>query len=261
MTDENPALEPEPAAIPETQDADSAPAVEVKPDDAGPSEVELVKQATQRRIDELTRNWRQEQREKQALLDALQQRETPKAPEPPKFPKLEDFGYDEPKYQAALLEHTTSLARAEVRKELDEERKRSTEQHRLSSFEKRQADFIKSKPDYAERVLDATLPITTAMRDVIVDSDSGPELAYWLAENRDKAAQIAQLPPHLAALELGRVEGRLQAVKEAKAKPIPQAPPPPPSVEAVESDIQRDPDEMSMGDWLKWRNKQVRRKG
>lgn len=106
---------------------------------------------------------------------------------------------------------------------------------------------------------DPTLPITSAMRDVILDSETGPELAYWLAENRDRAEQIARLPAHLAALELGRIEGRLQAAKEAKARPshVTQAPPPTPKVDAVEPDVTKTPDDMGVDEWLKWRNKQI----
>ena len=112
---------------------------------------------------------------------------------------------------------------------------------------------------------DPTLPITPAMREVILDSDAGPEIAYWLANNREQAERIARLPPHLAALEMGRIEGRMQATKEAAraAKSIPrvsQAPPPPPKVEESATEVEKSPDDMSMSEWLKWREKDLRKK-
>ena len=100
------------------------------------------------------------------------------------------------------------------------------------------------------------------MREVIFDSPNGPEVAYWLAQNRENADRIARLSPHQTALELGRIEGRLGAIKEVKARlaVVSQAPPPTPQIDAVEPDVNKDPDSMSIGDWMKWREKQIKRK-
>jgi hypothetical protein len=107
------------------------------------------------------------------------------------------------------------------------------------------------------------------MRDVIIDSPSGPELAYWLATNRAEAEKIARLPVHLAALEMGRIEGRIEAQKAAKAaapaKPVPvvsKAPPPPPTIEQADTELPKDilSGTLSMDEFMRVRNKQLRRK-
>lgn len=242
------------------------------PDDSG---AEKPRGGFQRRIDELTRNWREEQRRVDALTQALLQHRVQIAPEEPtapaqpdKLPTLEEFGYDEAKYQAALIEYADKRAQATVEKRFAEYERQRAEQERVSSFASRQAEFAKSNPDFEDKVMrDPTLPITAGMRDVIIDSPSGPELAYWLATNRAEAEKIARLPPHRAAHEMGRIEARIEAQKAAKAAPPPkpavtQAPPPPPAIEPTEVDLPKDvlSENISMNEFMRMREKQTRRK-
>lgn len=259
--------------------ADSSPAPEVEavktpetPNDAGSEQGEdgkALSERVQKRIDELTREKYERAREADYWRQQAMQQ---KPPEPPpvatKLPTLEEVGYDESKYQAALIEFATKQAERVVEERLSRADKERAEQTRLASFVERQRAFAKATPDFEAKVLqDPTLPITEGMRDVIVDSDSGPELAYYLAQNRGVAEQIARLPAHLAALELGRIEGRLSVQKEAAKRPVvSKAPPPPPTVDSSDSDVgdikASDPesDKLSTDDWRKRREKELRRK-
>lgn len=255
--------ETEPQAVVETPETES---VET-PDDAGEPE-EKPKGGFQRRIKELAderNHWRE-----LALRNTQQPPPQPKVepPAPAVMPTLEQFGYDEGKYQAALIEYATKQAEQVVERRLTEAEQKRAEQARIESFAARQQEFVKRTPDFEDRVLrDPTLPITPAMRDVILDSPSGPEIAYYLATNRTQAEQIARLPAHLAALEMGRIEGRLTAVKEVKAKPVvTKAPPPAPTIETVDADTTTprasDPasDSMDIEAWRRAREKQLHRR-
>ena len=274
MTDETTQAEmPAPdAVVPELGQPDSSTGSEIENEgspiengDDTAAEPEAKKPHwSQKRIDELTRNWREEQRRNEQLLSLVQQQrpvETPKAEVALKLPTLEEFGYDEPKYQAALLEYADKRAEAVVERRLSEAEKQRAEQARVESFVTRQKEFAKQTPDFEDKVLrDPTLPITHAMREVIIDSPAGPELAYYLADNREAAQAIAALPPHLAALEMGRIEGRLSALKEVKTRPVPvvsKAPPPPPRVEDVNVPVSKDPSQMSDAEFAKWRERQI----
>jgi hypothetical protein len=266
VTEETQAQATEDAPLsPVESEADPSPAPEAQPEeteqrDPQPRDEEgkFLSPKAQKRIDQLV--WEKNETLRQAEYWrqlAMQQKPEPKAEEL-KIPTLESVGYDETKYQAALLDYSRSVAREEAKSLLEAERKQQTEQNRLESFAKRQQDFAKANPDYHARISDPTLPITEAMRDVIVDSPTGPELAYYLASNRETAEAISRLPAHLAALELGRIDGRLSAEKEAKKRPVvTQAPPPPPKVEQVDVPVDKDPEQMSPDEWLKWRNKQL----
>jgi hypothetical protein len=278
MTDETQGESPvEDAPVsPETQAADSSPAPEVPAiaDDAGTErprdeEGKFISPKAQKRIDELT--WKSHEAERQAehwrQMAMAQQQPPPKAEEV-KLPTLESVGYDESKYQAALIEYATKQAEQVVERRLTEAEQKRAEQARMESFATRQREFAKATPDFEDRVLrDPTLPITAAMRDVILDSPAGPELAYHLATNREQADAISRLPAHLAALEMGRIEGRLAALKEAAKRPvISKAPPPPPKVDEAEVPIANvkasdaDSDKLDQEAWFKLREKELKRK-
>ena len=269
MTDETQVETPieDAPLLPETAvDSDSSPeAVEPKADDTSlpprDEEGKFLSANAQKRIDELTREKYERAREADYWRQqAMQQKPEPKVVEPTKLPTLEEHGYDEAKYQAALIQYVEQKAEQVVETRLNQQEAQRKEQSRLATFAERQQAFAKATPDFEARVLqDPSLPITEAMRDVIVDSESGPELAYYLAQNRAAAEAIARLPTHLAALEMGRIEGRLSAQKEAAKRPPPvsKAPPPPPTLETTEAAGSKAPEDMSTDEWMKWREKQV----
>jgi hypothetical protein len=279
MTEETQAempVEDAPVSPPETEVADSSPAPEVPAiaDDAGTErprddEGKFISPKAQKRIDELT--WKSHEAERQAehwRQMAMAQQAPKPVEEPVKLPTLESVGYDESKYQAALIEYATKQAEQVVERRLTEAEQKRAEQARMESFATRQREFARATPDFEDRVLrDPTLPITAAMRDVILDSPAGPELAYHLATNREQADAISRLPAHLAALEMGRIEGRLAALKEAAKRPvISKAPPPPPKVDEAEVPIANvkasdaDSDKLDQEAWFKLREKELKRK-
>jgi hypothetical protein len=268
LPSESEAADPSPATV-ETAD----PVAAETPTQPRDEEGKFLSPKAQQRIDHLT--WEKNQREREAEYwrNIAQQnavKPEPKVEQPAKLPSLEEFGYDETKYQAALLEYADKRAEAVVERRLTEAEQRRVEQTRMETFATRQRDFAKANPDFEQRVLqDPTLPITEAMRDVIVDSPAGPELAYYLANDRAAAERISRLPPHMAALEMGRIEGRLSALKEVKTRPAPvvsKAPPPPPRVEDAEVSIagvkasEAASDKLSNDEWLRLRTKELKRK-
>jgi hypothetical protein len=252
-----------PAPVTDQAQAESSPAV----NDADESS-EPKPKGVQKRIDELTRNWREAERREAALLDMLQRQQTPAkqeaAPEKPKtLPKLEDFNYDEAAYQVALFNHASTEAARQVREELKREEQQREQQERVKSWKTRETEFKAKTPDYESVAHYA--PMSDAMVQVITESDIGPEIAYFLGKNLDTAQRIAQLDPVKAAREIGRIEAKLEkppapTPPPPRPAPVSQAPPPPPRLETSEPAIDKDPDQMSMGDWLKWRNKQLSRK-
>mgnify|MGYP000950635581 CR=1 FL=1 len=272
MTDETQGASPvedaplSPTETPTAADSSPAQQPETPANDASPpprdEDGKFLSQKAQKRIDELT--WRANEREREAAYwreQAMRSQTIPEpaapAAQPAKLPTLEEHGYDEAKYQAALIEYADKRAAETVEKRFAEYERQKSEQARVESFATRQQEFAKTVPDFEDKVLrDPTLPISATMRDVIIDSPNGPEMAYWLAENRSEAQKIAALPAHLAALELGRIEGRLEAQKAAKSAaksvpPVSKAPPPPPTVEATEAAGPKPPEQMSDDEWYR----------
>jgi len=101
------------------------------------------------------------------------------------------------------------------------------------------------------------------MADVAMDMENGPEVLYYLGKNPALADEIARLSPLSAARELGRIEAKL--LNKPEAEKVSKAPAPAPKIAAVESSMKVSPtspdsDKISTEDWMKQRNKQLRKK-
>jgi len=82
-------------------------------------------------------------------------------------------------------------------------------------------------PDFDQVVTDRT-PIHQRAAPFIVESEKGPEIAYWLGKNTDAARELYQRfesNPAQALIELGRIEARLST---PPPKPVSTAPKPAP---------------------------------
>jgi len=233
---EEPQAEVEPI---EGQDAE-APA----DDDAGAHRSKGV----ERRIGQLTRRYRQAEREKQALqgrLEALEQRIGP-VPEPER-PKTDDFETPE-EYEDALFEW-----RDATREHKAEPAPVPVVSDAVIRIESDLEGMLESHPDAVEVVMEQEWPCNDSTYEFLTNSEKGAELAYYLAKNQTVAARINALSPVLAARELVKVEAELSA-------PKPNVTPPPPPGEPVTpsgSSVVTDPDKLSPQQWKAWREKQL----
>lgn len=240
--------------------AESAPAA-----DTGEPERDKV----QERINKITREkydfaYRAESAEARASrleaeIESLRTAKTePVAPD--EYPKLADYDFDEAKHQVAVAKYIANLSSTTAKTVLQQEREAVARAERAATFEKREADFIASKPDYVEKVRRSPAyggpVITNEMAEVIRESDVGPQIAYYLADNVERSAAISRLSPLAQAREIGRIEARLE-VEKAKPPAVSKAPPPPPKIEAIEPAVEKSPSEMSDTEFAKWRKRQI----
>lgn len=258
----------------ETPGAESPPAAS----DAG--EQGKPKDGPSQRIDELTRNWRETERDRDYWRDeALRGRrqETPpreertEPPGEPAFKTLADFGYDEKAYNAYLVKELDDRSERRVQKlrtELHDTRTAEDREITRSDFEDRAQKWAKEQKiedfDLAFRApKDGGPQITEAMAEVIMDGESGPALLHYLAKNRTVAAQIARMPPLQQAREIGRLEAKVAKVATTK---VSTAPPPAPRVEGAATTVSRvsttspDSDKLSDDEWVKAERARVARK-
>lgn len=241
------------------QVATPAPAETAEPAPAAP-ETSVTPEATipKSRFDEVYRLRRDAERERDYWRE-LANKSQPKEPEVTTQPTPEQYGFDDAKYQAALTEYNKGVARSEAIAVIQAERAREQHQQRVQSFRQREADFMAKNPDYRDVVYGEafmSVPLTTETVELIAESPDGPAIALHLAKNLELASQLASLSPVQAAKEIGRIEARL--AKEAeKPKPLTNAPPPPPSIEAVEPAVEKDPAKMTDAEFAKWRKRQI----
>ena len=94
------------------------------------------------------------------------------------------------------------------------------------SWEKRQQAVISSIPDYAETVGSSDVQIPAHVQQALLESEQGPEIAYYLALHPEEAKRIATMKP-LAAIrritelerDLADVNDDAPAAKKAVADP------------------------------------------
>ena len=257
--------------------ADSSPAAADTSEKSAPKEThdDDVSEKVQKRISKLTGRWRQAESEADYWRERYHRsmNERPAA-EPPRqaaqpAKKLADFNYDEEQYQAYLeevvAEKAAAKATAKLRETQERERSESSRKENLTKFREREAKVKGELEDYEDFAYTAPIDSVT---DLIMAMDEGPRIAYYLGKNPETAARINSLPPHLAAIELGRLDAKLATEREqAKAKSVSKAPPPVPRLETSDADTgfavkASDPssDKLSMRDWMERREKELKRK-
>jgi hypothetical protein len=238
-TGSEPALVATPVVKEITSTAESTPAVT----DANEKPVTPpAEEPVQKRINQLTWQARQAERERDFFRDQLQ-RQTPAKPEPvaaegPKAaPKLEDFNFDEVAYQAALTAHVTAEAARQVREEFRKEQEQLTQKQKVESWRKRESEFAAKTPDYQDTAYYAPIPDGAA--EIIKDCENGPEIAYYLGKHPDEAKALHGLSEAAMARAIGRIEAKLEVppAPVPAPKPVSKAPPPPPKIEATEPAI------------------------
>lgn len=258
------AAEAEAKAKPKESEAESPPAAT----DPGEKK-EQPKDGRDLRISELTRRLRQAERDRERLLRLAEDRGQPAPQTQPAQQSvqqakrtLKDFNYDDNAYTEHLRQETRRTEAAEAaRQEAIRLRESEVEGLRREKFDERAAAFATAHPDYSE-VVEGAWFCSKPMAEAIEDSDEGPALAYYLAQNPDVAKQMSRLSPVQAGRELARLETQL-VTERAKAadKPVSQAPPPPPKIEGSDpGNVERDPNKMTDAQYRKWREGHMARR-
>lgn len=178
-------------------------------------------------------------------------------------------GFDDPTaYETALIDwagrRAALVAKAEATKEIEtktteeankarqvETEKRTKET--LDAFAVRKDDFIAEHPDYTDVVEREDLMISMPMTQVIVNSEDGPAIAYYLGKNQDEADRISKLPAVLAIAEMGKISARLAS------KPIPASKPAPITTlkTGTEAAVAKGPEDLSMDEYAARRTLQI----
>jgi hypothetical protein len=217
----------------------------------------------QARIDELTRARHQSDREAvywREMAQQQQQREQQAQAEPVAKPQAGQFAsYDE--FTEALADWK---AEAKIRSVLSERDAQAAQRAEGAARQAQQATFAErvsiaqqSIADFDQVVGNAEVEISPHVREVLLDSDAGPVLAYVLAKNPDEARRISKMSPLMAARELGRIEAAIAQngvppASPAAGRPVSNAPAPARTT-ATGTSASKDPARMSMDEYVSWR--------
>lgn len=237
----------------EPQDEEAKPEVKEEPPP--------IPKGVQKRIDRAVREKYEAQARAKMLeerLSALEARQQAPAPqrtaasdEPTidKFDNFDEYVTAKARWEAKqLVEQTLS----EREKRQLAEREAVEHKQRADSWSKKLATATVEIPDFEEVIASSDVPMTEPMQHAIMESDVGPKIAYYLAQNPDEAVKIANMSPIGAIRSLGRLEERLAgqtAVKSVSKAPPPVSPP------GSRSAVKKSPADMSDKEYEAWRRK------
>ena len=169
-------------------------------------------------------------------------------------PKEEDFDN--------LADYYKAVAKWEVKQELGNHQTET----RKGEIEKRYNDlsqqytqkteaFRKVTPDFDAVVDSFDEPLTPALQQALLESDFGPEIAYYIAKNPEETAKLFTMGIVQLNKEIGRIEARLE---QGKSSPEPvvvkttKAPPPINPISKGTATSTKDPGDMSYDEFREW---------
>jgi hypothetical protein len=176
----------------------------------------------QKRIDQLTHR-------NAELERALADRTAAKPAEAQKAAETATAAAGEP--QAKDFETYEAYVKALTIFELDQRdraREKQTKANEVAkTWQDRSAKVREVHSDFDEVMAEAAeVPVTELMRDYLIESDRGPEMAYKLAKDPAAAERIARLSPIAAARELALIEASLPKTAPKQKPRITSAPEP-----------------------------------
>lgn len=160
-----------------------------------------------------------EQRERlEAELRELKSRNEPSAPAPDnelgEEPRPEQFS-DMYEYAKALAEYTADKKLME-RDNQEKARKAAAEQEaKFQAWADRVNAAKNELPDFDDLVQSSDVRVSDPVRDAIMESEHGPKILYYLAENNEFAKKLGDMSLVSAVREIGKIEARFD--KDSKA--------------------------------------------
>lgn len=210
------------------------------------------------RIDKLTTNFRESEREADALREQLAAAEKRLAEVPQAAPKtLADFEYDEGQYRDYLFTEATDRATKAAEKVVMGLHDKTEAETLTSKFTERETAF--EAKDYHQVTRNPDLKISNAMLQEMKMSDVGANMFYFLGKNPDEASRINQLAPRDVVREMYKLETTIMSEKSKTGKKVSNAPPPPPKIDkGNEGQRKKITDAgLSDADFAKMRRKQI----
>lgn len=225
---------------------ETAPVIEAKPETEKPKRDNL-----QARINKLTRE-RYEAEERATQLEQMLNATAQKPADAPKREAFESYE-DYVEAKAAFVAEQKVMQTIKAREEEESKRKQeSASRETWTNWETRKETARDKYADFDE-VINQDIPITTAMQQAIMESDMGPDVAYYLGTHPEEAERISKLSHARQLLEMGKLEIKASEPKKPSSAPAPIDPVKPNGNLYDPSPNEKDSDEV----WMAKRRKQV----
>jgi hypothetical protein len=201
-------------------EADSSPADEENVEETIDAD-EKFSENVKGRIDELTSKWRDSERNiasKNQEIEELRKQIADKPVEVESLKTLEDFEYDQAKFDQYKVDESDRRTEAAIDKRLGTITADSAKQKAYDDFFVAEKAFAETVKDYHQVIGDPSLKISPDMAYATQVTMNDPGLVYYLASNKDVAERLFNMSKESMLVELGSIRAN-QAAEKAKAKP------------------------------------------
>ena len=168
---------------------------------------------------------------------------------------------DKPKFSDYndIETYTEALTDWKLEQKLAQQEQKTKAKTVADSYNDRVKEFSKSRPDFQEVLASSDLSISDPVKELIFESDVGPALALYLAENEEEAERINGMSIVRQVAEIGKLEDKLSAKKVDK-KVVSKAPAPVSPIKGGAPVTAKSLDDPSIApdEWIKMRNKQTK---
>ena len=134
-------------------------------------------------------------------------------------PKPEQFS-DMFEYARALAEFTADKKLMERDKEEKARQAKAEQEAKFQAWADRVNAAKNELPDFDDMVQSSDVRVSDPVRDAIIESEHGPKILYWLAENTDFAKKLADMSVVSAVREIGKIEARFDKAEKPEPKPV-----------------------------------------
>lgn len=217
----------------ESEEADTKESEESEEEEKESKEKPKKKGGFQRRIDKLNAAKAEAQREAEywkrmalekgagdSKAESKVEQETPATADDE--PQPEDYETHK-EYVKALTKWEIKQANKESDQKAQEKNLEIERANLVKSYNERMKSFAEKVEDFHEVLADVDdIALSPAVREIILSSENGPELAYELAKSREEFARVCKLPPIAAAREMGKIEARIAKAASEEKKPEPK---------------------------------------
>lgn len=272
MTVETTSLSPEvDAPIAEGQPAQPQEVTEVTPgSEAQTPEAKADKpeaNPVQKRIDQLTWKAHEAERRANAAIMAQQEDRQRLAQYEQQWqelqrraaqPRFEQYG-DPEQFQRATEAYNQQVIAQERQRFMQAQQAQQqaiAQQQFQQALNARVVEAGQKYADFNEVVSNPNLPnlqtVNPPVLSAILEHEHFPDIAYYLGKNPNEAHRIAGLPPARAILEVGRIAATLTAKPRQS-----QASAPPATVGTTKGSADKDPNDMTYDEFVKWRRRSI----
>lgn len=156
--------------------------------------------------------------------------------------------------------YTEAVTDWKLERKVAEMQQQNKQKSATETYNSRVKEFEKTRPDFQEVLASTDLQISQPVTELILDSEVGPAVVLYLAENEDETERINGLSPARQLAEIGKIEAKLSSKTPTKVekKVVSKAPTPvkPISGGAPVTKKGLDDPNLSAEEWIKLRNKE-----